>query len=195
MGDVDTGVLIDRLEGLLPLVADHAPAANEARRPSREVMGAFADAGLLRLIMPKGYGGLGVSPRTFLDIVEWVARVDGSSAWTIMTCNEEAGIVSAYLEPESIAGHFSACPNTVITGSGMPKGSAVRADGGWNLTGRWDFVSGSTAADRVVLASMVAGAKPAELCFVLIPTDEITIEDTWNTHGLRGTASCSTATS
>ena len=189
MGDVDTGALIDRLESLLPLVAEHAPAANEARRPSRQVMTAFAHAGLLRLIVPTEYGGLGVSPRTFLDIVERVARVDGSSAWTIMTCNEEAGIASAYLEPESVAGHFSACPNTVIAGSGVPKGSATRSDGGWSITGRWDFVSGCTAADQVVLASMVDGAKPAELCFVLVPTSEIAIEDTWNTHGLRGTGS------
>lgn len=189
MGDVDSGALIERVESLLPLVAEQAGAANEARRPSAEVMRGFAEAGLLRLIVPIGYGGLGVPPRTFLDLVERVARVDGSTAWTVMTCNEEAGIASAYLEAESLTSHFSTSPNTVIAGSGVPKGTAERADGGWYLTGRWDFVSGCTASDRVVLASVVAGSTPTKLCFVFVPTSQTTIEDTWNTHGLRGTGS------
>jgi alkylation response protein AidB-like acyl-CoA dehydrogenase len=106
-----------------------------------------------------------------------------------MTCNEEAGIASAYLEAEPMTSHFTNHPSTVIAGSGVPKGTAERVDGGWELTGRWDFVSGCTASDHLVLASVVAGATPAKLCFVLVPTQDVTIEDTWTTHGLRGTGS------
>ena len=178
-----------RLDDVLPLVAEHANAANEARRPDRSVMAAFAGNGLLRLIVPEAYGGHGVRTDVFVDLVERIARVDGSTAWTVMTCNEEAGITSAYLEPESVAAHFRDHPESIIAGSGVPRGRAEQVDGGWKVTGRWDFVSGCTAADHVVLASMVRDAVPATLCFALVSTGEVRIEDTWHTHGLRGTGS------
>ena len=187
--DVADDGLGERLERLLPLVAEDAAEASEARRPSQRVMTAAAEAGLLRLIVPKAYGGLEVSPRAFLEIVRRIAEVDGSTAWTVMTCNEEAGIASAYLEPSSIAEHVVSCPATIVAGSGVPKGRAEAVDDGWRITGRWDFVSGCTAADRVVLASVVADTEPVKLCFVLVPTADVTIEDTWHTHGLRGTGS------
>ncbi len=84
---------------------------------------------------------------------------------------------------------FTAQPATIIAGSGVPKGRATEVKGGWKVTGRWDFVSGCTASDRVVLSSIVVDSAPTRLCFILVPTDEVLIEDTWNTVGLRGTGS------
>ena len=60
------------------------------------------------------------------------------------------------------------------------------------VSGRWDFVSGCTAADRLVLTARVidpSGEAPIRLCFFLIRAAEATIEDTWHTLGLRGTGS------
>ncbi len=178
-----------RLDKVLPLVAEHAEQANEVRRPSVEVASALAAQGLLRLIVPEMYGGLEVHPRTFLHFTERLAYVDGSTAWAMMTCNEEAGIASAYIEQETMKTLFVEQPGAVVAGSGVPKGRAEAVEGGWRITGRWDFVSGCTASDYVVLASLVADSQPVRLCFVLVPTSEATIDDTWRTAGLRGTGS------
>jgi indole-3-acetate monooxygenase len=184
LGDID-----DLLAPVLDLVAERAAAADEARRPDPEVMQAIADLGLLRLVVPEEYGGHGVHPTTFIDVTAALARVHGSTAWTTMTCNEEAGIASAYLEPQSMRELYADEPNVVIAGSGVPNGRATRVDGGWSLSGSWGFVSGCTAADRWVLASLVEGSRPAELCFVLVPAVAEQIEDTWDVVGLRGTGS------
>lgn len=189
MTPVDVSELEARLDETLPLVARRAGEANDDRRPSPEVIAAMAERGLLRLIVPRSYGGLEVEPWTFLALVERLARVDGSTAWTVMTLNEEAGIASAYLHPDPVTELFTDEPSTIVAGSGVPKGRAQEVEGGWLVTGRWDFVSGCTASDRVVLSTLVDGTSPPELCFVLIPTDEVTIEDTWRTSGLRGTGS------
>ena len=178
-----------RLESLLPLVAEHAGKANDDRRPNNEVMRALAEEGLLRLVVPAGYGGHELHPRAFLELVERLAATDGSTGWAVMTCNEEAGIASAYLNPESMRSLYADAPATIVAGSGVPRGTAVPTDRGWRVTGRWDFVSGCTASDRVVLACLVKDAKPVQLCHVLVPTDEVVIEDTWHTAGLRGTGS------
>ena len=86
----------------LALAAEHATHADSQRRPSNEVMRSLADDGLMRLIVPRSYGGESAHPANFIEYTAALGEVHGSLAWTAMTCNEEAGLVAAYLEPESV---------------------------------------------------------------------------------------------
>ncbi len=196
--------VVARAEPILPLVAQHAAWSNEHRRPHPEVFAALARAGLLRLIAPAHYNGGGVASEEFLTLIETLARVDGSAAWTAMTINEEVGIASAHLPAESMAGLLHSQPDVIIAGSGVALGTARRVDGGWLISGRWKFVSGVPVADRVVLASRVltvstgpeggdpdgdAPRRARQVCFTLTPVREVAIEDTWNVAGLRGSGS------
>jgi alkylation response protein AidB-like acyl-CoA dehydrogenase len=194
------GELEERMAPILPIVARHAEWTDEHRRPHPEVFAALASAGLLRLIAPAHYGGLGGGSEEFLAVVEAIARIDGSAAWTAMTVNEEVGIASAYLPAESMTALLTGHPDVIIAGSGVALGQARRVDGGWTINGRWKFVSGVPVADRVVLASrVVAGGRDdpgadaprrtQRVCFTLTPVSEVVIEDTWHTAGLRGTGS------
>ena len=81
---------------VLELIADRATAADEARRPDPEVIRALGDRGLLRLVVPRCFGGLEVHPSVFMDFTERISWVNGSAGWTAMTCNEEAGIASVF---------------------------------------------------------------------------------------------------
>lgn len=190
--------LVALLDPILPLVAAQADWANEHRRPHQEVFDALARAGLLRLIAPAHYGGRGAGPEEFLAVIEALARIDGSAAWTAMTLNEEVGIASAYLPPESMTALLHEQPEVIIAGSGVALGKAQRADGGWLVNGRWKFISGVPVADRVVLACRVAGPggevadgprTPQQLVFVLVPVADLVIDDTWHVAGLRGSGS------
>ncbi|MEM9564118.1 MAG: acyl-CoA dehydrogenase family protein [Actinomycetota bacterium] len=184
--------LTSAVEAILPLVAEHADWANEHRRPHPEVFAALAGAGLLRLIAPVAYGGKGIGPGPFLAMIETLARVDGSTAWTAMTLNEEVGIASSYLPPDTMTELLGDRPDTIVAGAGLPIGRATRVDGGWRIEGRWSFVSGVPVADRVIVGSWIDREhSPASrrACFTLIPADDVTIVDTWHTAGLRGTGS------
>lgn len=178
-----------KLEPLLPVIAEHGPTSDKKRKPQREVMAALASSGLLRLLVPRQYGGAEIHLADFVRITERIASVHGSTAWTAMTCNEEAGIASAYLEPESLIELFETAPATIVSGSGTPRGQATPSDQGWSVSGRWPFVSGCTASDRIVLSSIVTDSDPVRLCFILVPTAEVLIEENWDTLGLRGTGS------
>ncbi len=184
--------LVAAVEAMQPLVAQHADWANEHRRPHPDVFAALSSAGLLRLIAPVAYGGGGIGPRPFLALIEALARVDGSTAWTAMTLNEEIGIASSYLPPESMTELLTGRPETIVAGAGLPIGRATRVEGGWRIEGRWSFVSGVPVADRVIVGSWIDredSPSGRRACFTLIPTDEVTIVDTWHTAGLRGTGS------
>ena len=79
--------------------------------------------------------------------------------------------------------------DVVIAGSGVPRGIARPVDDGWRVNGRWTFVSGCTGADWWVVANVVDGTVPKQVCHVLVPADQACVEDTWHTVGLRGTGS------
>jgi alkylation response protein AidB-like acyl-CoA dehydrogenase len=182
------------LAAMTALVHECGPATQKSRQPNREVVTALARAGLMRLVVPETLGGHGIDLVEFMAFGERLAIEHGSTAWVATTCNEEAGIAAAYLPAATIAAMYDREPDVVIAGSGIPRGRASRVDGGWSITGRWTFVSGCTAADKIVLANVVSKPREqrtadVELCFVLVNRDDVTIDDTWDTLGMRGTGS------
>ena len=143
----------------------------------------------MRILVPEELGGLGRHPAEFIEFTHRVSYVHPSTGWVAMTCNEEAEIFAAHLEPESVSGFYALHPDVVIAGSGVPRGIVSPAAGGWSVNGRWTFVSGCTAADWWVVANVVEGTAPKKVCHVLVPADPACVTDTWHTVGLRGTGS------
>ena len=171
------------------LVADHVAETQATRRPAQPVIRAFAEAGLLRILAPRSYGGEEASGLDFMRLVEAVARFDGSAGWTVMTLNEEIEISAGYVPAAIMTEVCRSSPATVVAGSGAAWGRAQRAEGGWRITGRWPFVTGSPIADEIVVGATVFGPKPRPLCFALVPAGQVEIHDTWDTVGLRGSGS------
>ncbi len=181
---------VDRLTpGLEKLITERAKQSDADRCPDPEVIAALAQAGLMKLLVPEEYGGHEVHPGVLIEFTARLAEIHGSTAWVAMTCNEEAELVSAYLPPDTCRQIWKDEPELVVAGSGVPKGRSVRESAGWRVSGRWNFVSGCTTADKWVLNSVVEGSSPIELCFAVIDADPTFIEDTWYTVGLRGTGS------
>ncbi len=179
----------ERAAAFTTLIAEHVGETQQSRRPSRPVMRALADAGLLRILAPRSYGGEEADGLAFMELVERVARVDGSAAWTAMTLNEEIEISAAYLPAVTMTKVCRSAPAVIVAGSGATLGRARRVEGGWRLSGRWPFVTGGPVADQIVVGATVEGPRPRSLAFALLPAEQVTILDTWDTVGLRGTGS------
>jgi indole-3-acetate monooxygenase len=179
----------DRVAPFTTLIAEHAAETQQTRRPARPVVRALADAGLLRVLAPRQYGGEEVSGVEFMRLVATVAEIDGSAGWTAMTLNEEVEIAAAYLPPDTMAAVCTSSPALVVAGSGITLGRARRTEGGWRLSGRWPFVTGGPAADLIVVGGTVEGPRPRPLCYALLPVEQVTVLDTWDAVGLRGTGS------
>lgn len=178
--------LTDELLARVRACGQHSDAV---RNPDPEIIADLGRLGLMRLLVPSELGGGGRHPAEFIEFTRRVTYEHPSTGWVAMTCNEEAEIFAAHLEPVTVTRFYADNPDAVIAGSGVPKGVARPADGGWIVNGRWTFVSGCTAADWWVLANVVEGTRPKQLCFVLTPADADLIDDTWHTVGLRGTGS------
>jgi len=92
---------------------------------------------------------------------------------------------------------YAADPEVLTVGVTAPAGRADRIEGGFHVTGRWPFGSGSQNAQWISGGCFVyeegepvlnSKGQP-EVRFMIFPSEQVTIEDTWDVVGLRGTGS------
>jgi indole-3-acetate monooxygenase len=145
--------------------------------------------------MSRTLGGPELSPLEQLEIIEEAASADGSAGWCAMI-NSDGGYGSAFLDPVVAKGMYSSLdmPTSVIAN---PSGQAVVEPGGYRVTGRWSFASGSTHAEwfffhaiHIEDGEMQPGVEGLpRTVFCAVPVAEVEVHDTWHTTGLCGTAS------
>ncbi len=151
---------------------------------------------LFRMLLPRSAGGDETEPALYVAAIEELARHDASIAWNAFVANSSA-LIAAYLEPAANHAIF-ADPRSIVAW-GPPNASRARAvDGGYRLTGKWDFASGCRQARWMGAHCHVLEAdgtlrlnrfgRPT-VRTLLFPASEATLLDTWRTIGLRGTAS------
>jgi indole-3-acetate monooxygenase len=84
-------------------------------------------------------------------------------------------------------------PESVIATAMMPEGRAVRADGGYRVTGCWHYATGAPYATTFLANCMVierGGAKgQPNTRAVLLESSQVSIVPSWDASGLRGTGS------
>lgn len=154
----------------------------------------LAQAGFFRIFLPKAYGGLDLAPMQAMAVFEELARADASIAWCVWNGNTHW--VTAQL-PAETARTIHATPDVITANSTRASGRARLVAGGFRVSGRWALVSGCELASWLILLSVVhEGDTPRltatgtpETRFVLVPSGECTILDTWTVSGLRGTGS------
>ncbi|WP_163566551.1 acyl-CoA dehydrogenase family protein [Fodinicola feengrottensis] len=80
---------------------------------------------------------------------------------------------------------------TICLSTATPDAAARGTDGGFVVNGKWHYASGCYQADWAVLAvpSVDESGKNVGRAFALIPIAELTIQDTWQVAGMRGTGS------
>jgi indole-3-acetate monooxygenase len=96
---------------------------------------------------------------------------------------------AAYLDPAVARGVYGAPQFVLAWGPPAPggPGRAQVVDGGYRVTGTWQFASGSRQANW--LGGVLSVVDRSETRTVLFPRSSATITDTWQVVGLRGTGS------
>ena len=125
---------------VIALIAARAAAGDDSGHLDPDVVAALAATGINRLLLPAELGGLAVSPRRTVEIVEQLAAADGSTAWAAAIgfgTNHFAG----YLPPDGAAEVF-ADPDRSNAAMFAPLTEVTEApDGTLRLTGRWPVTS------------------------------------------------------
>jgi two-component flavin-dependent monooxygenase len=165
------------------LAAEHAVGADRRRQLAPEVSSALVSAGFARHGVPAAFGGGGSSFPELLRALITVGGGCASASWCGLTL-ASSGRIAAFLPPAGQEAIWRDGPDVPVAAALPPAGTATRVDGGWELTGRWGFVSGIDFAEWVLVCVPADGPT-----FCAVPRGDFTVEDTWFTVGMRGTGS------
>jgi alkylation response protein AidB-like acyl-CoA dehydrogenase len=191
----DASSVRERARSLVPLIRSEAAACEAERRLSPTVVDALRDAGVFSMTMSRALGGPELSPLEQIDVLEELSAADGSTGWCAMI-NSDGGYVTAFLDP-TVAKEMYPSLDLATAVVANPTGQAVVEPGGYRLSGRWSFASGSTHAAWFFLHAIVIDGgemRPGvdglpQMVMLAVPRADITLHDTWHTTGLQGTAS------
>lgn len=170
---------------LVPLIREHAEKSSEERRVVPEVVAALEEAGLFKLLVPRRLGGLGTNLRTMMECVAEVGRGDGSTAWAVALLNVCTWFSTTF--SDEAQQEMYGTPEAKACGIFSPPLKSEKVEGGYLVSGRWSYSSGSFAATWATLGIGVEGADPRALA--LIPSSAWKIEPTWFVAGMKGTGS------
>ncbi|NKB99351.1 MAG: hypothetical protein GKR90_12775 [Pseudomonadales bacterium] len=190
--DVTRAVLLERAAAMIPMLRAREASTEELRTLPVETVEAFLDAGFYRILQPKRFGGYEQDLRTFCDVMINISRGCGSSGWVLcltsahvfhMAACPEEGQVEMYGED----GDFR---SPLIL---APQGTAAPVEGGYRVTGRWNYGSGAEHSNWLTVSAIVPGenksSPPADVLLAFVHCDDYEIHDNWFALGLRGTGS------
>jgi alkylation response protein AidB-like acyl-CoA dehydrogenase len=186
-------------KALAPTIAAAAPRIEAARELPADLVDALHGAGLYRMLFPRALGGQELPLPVYIRVIEEIAAADASTAWCIGQ-SSVCSTITASLDHAVAWDLFGKDQRAVLNWG--PQGrtaKAIVAPGGYRVTGRWPFASGSRHASFMAAHTTVYEAdgetparddegKPAERTFIF-PRPQAEIIDNWYVMGLKGTGS------
>jgi len=195
-GPYTHAALLESARALAPQIAAASDRLDVDRRLPDSLVTAIKGAGLYRMLVPRSIGGAELNLHEFSEVIEELARSDGSVAWTV---SQNSGIcrMAGYLPPQGQREVFG-FPDMVLSWGNGPS-TATRVPGGYRVTGRWVTASGIhhavyTGAHNAPIvdaqgAPLLNADGSRQTVTLFFPTADIAIEDVWHVSGLRATGS------
>ena len=185
--------LVERARALAPVITRDADEIERTRRLTEPVVSALIENGLYRALLPQSLGGAEAPPEVFMQVLEEIAKADASTAWCLGQC-AVCAMTAAYLDKDAANEIFNTAPGILAWGAIANEVHVV--PGGYRITARWDFASGSRQASwlgahvQVVEVDgtrrLMPGGAP-EIRTILFPVTSATMYDVWDVIGLSGT--------
>jgi alkylation response protein AidB-like acyl-CoA dehydrogenase len=173
---------------LLEAVRARSEAFDEAQEVGADVVELMREAGIFRALVAKQFGGDEVSPADFIRMIEAIAQVNGSAAW-VASFGHTAAYITV-LPVETLRKIYANGPDVNICGALFPPANAPAVDGGFLVSGKWKFGSGTPGADLVGVGIKAEGVDDGGLPrMALMPRAKVSIARNWDVIGLRGTGS------
>ena len=181
-----SGVELLRLAAeLVPVLKERAARTEELRQLPAETVEDLLASGLYRIGVPRRFGGFDVDYGLTLDVAIELGRGCPATSWCYGLWAAHAWLVG-YWPAQAQEDVFGLGPDALCSSSlNTGKSGITPVDGGYRLSGRWEFSSGCDSASWLMLGVPGIGQRN----WALVPRGEYEIVDTWFVSGLRGSGS------
>lgn len=175
------------------ILASESVIENERRIPE-DITNDLYDLGMYRAFMPRELGGLEAHPIDWLEAVEELSRINGSIGWLCMLHTGNTWVKPEIMRPILEKERWITASNV-----GRAAGKAVRVPGGYRISGKWPFSSGSPEATYLSGRSILYTDDGEQVIHPVdgnpwyvtgyFPRKDVIVYDDWDGLGLRGTGS------
>lgn len=183
--------MLDAARKLVPVLRERAEQADRELKIPDETVADMQEAGLFQAMQPKRFGGYEMDPRAFFDIQMILAEGCMSTAWIYGVMGVHPWQLARY-PVEAQEEVWGDDPKTLVGSTYMPVAKVTEVDGGYKISGRWGFSSGSEHCKWTLLGGIIppdANGEGSEHGTFLVPRSDYRIERNWDVLGLRGTGS------
>ena len=176
---------------LIPALKARSAQADRDMKVPVETVADMREAGLFRAMQPERFGGFEMDPRGFFEIQQALAEGCMSTAWIYGVMGVHPWQLARFdvQAQEDVWGNN---PDTLVASTYMPVAKVTPEEGGYRISGRWGFSSGSEHCTWTLLGGIIppdANGEGAEHGTFLVPISDYRIERNWDVLGLRGTGS------
>lgn len=174
--------IIARAQALIPVIRDQQDEAEKLGHHTAALDREFVTAGFYRMLQPRRFGGYEFDMPTFWKAMIAVSSGDPGTGWGLTLGTHHALVVGAYFPEDGQREIFGPAGEFRCPARAAPMGTAEPADGGFVVSGTWDYCSGIAHATHFMGNALVPARDgrdgPANIV-VVIPRDQVTVLDDW----------------
>lgn len=175
--------MVARAVALRERIRELQPVHAELGSYSREIHEAFVEARLYDILRPRRFGGLELGLQTFFRVAAELSRADPGVGWSYELGASHPYQFSSFFGERAQEEAYQAYPFIAASRAFPLQASAEPVEGGFILTGSWDYNSGCTYSSHFMPVGPIlnAAGEPVPHMFIL-PRADYTIHDDWG-HG------------
>jgi 3-hydroxy-9,10-secoandrosta-1,3,5(10)-triene-9,17-dione monooxygenase len=166
---------------------EHAASGGYSKRFDDE----FRERGFYGVLQPRRFGGSQLGLEAFVRIGIEISRGDPGVGWSYVTGTGHILQLASFFGEEAQRAVFAG-GHCVAPARTTPTGRAEKTDGGWRLSGRWEYCSGSRWSTHVALCA--ANDRSDVPLLLVLPRSDYTILDDWNDSTIMGMQASSSNT-
>lgn len=187
----DQAEMIRRAEALIPPLKERRAQSLQDRRLSDKTIADLIAADMFKIMQPAHFGGLELPFGSQVAISAAMAAGCGAASWLVSVFATHHYMLAKF-DARVQADVWGKNPNAICCSAfSFAQVQAKAVDGGYQLTGRWPYSSGSHAADWAMISMPIetTDGSPPPRRFAIIPRSDFEVLDNWRSTGLRGSGS------
>jgi 3-hydroxy-9,10-secoandrosta-1,3,5(10)-triene-9,17-dione monooxygenase len=175
--DLTPQTVIERARALIPAVRAQQDEAERLGHHTAELGRQFTEAGFYRILQPRQFGGYAFGLPTFWRVMLAISAGDPGTGWALTLGAHHVLTIGAWFCEAGQRDIFGSSGEFAAPHRALPSGTAEPADGGYLVSGTWDYCSGSAYATHFMCNAMVAGT--TDRITAVMPMGQVTVLDDW----------------
>jgi alkylation response protein AidB-like acyl-CoA dehydrogenase len=160
------------------------------------VVRSIANAELWGVLVPRECGGMEVDAATYIDVIEELSYADSSVGWVLMATTLAIDGAAIGLGQSAIDAMYKNGQGYICAGQVAPTGKAERVDGGYHVSGTYQFGSGAQVASWMLGSfvlykdgtPLLSPKGKLQTVWAFAPRSKIRMRGNWDVIGLAAPA-------